>query len=465
MKMTPNRAIVIGGSIAGLLAARVLSDHFDYVTVIERDKLPQNADHRKGVPQSNHLHTLLVKGQQIMENLFPSFTAEMTAAGAPLARWGQDGLFVTTGGRTQFFETDITTNILTRVSLEWLVRRRVMELPNVSFQTEYDVTGLIASGERVTGVQVKSRTHHTGETVYADLVVDASGRRSHTPEWLQNLGYDTPTETIINAHTAYATRWFEVPADTELKLKVIAIQPRPAEGCYRGGGLLQTEGNRWVVTMIGANGDYPPTDEAGWLEFARSLPDPLIYNAVKNATPISPIYGYRNLENQRRHYDKLKRQPDNFVVIGDSFCALNPFYGQGMTTAALQAIELDQTLRQHNNRDFAGLPARFYKRLAGIIEPAWLMATSEDMRYPGVEGQKPDIFTRMVHRYFDLFAKAMPHDIHVTYSFFEAMNLLKSPIATMMHPAIVLRVLRQTWLRRADKPPATSTGVFKTANL
>ncbi|MBZ0289068.1 MAG: tryptophan 7-halogenase, partial [Anaerolineae bacterium] len=275
-------AIIIGGSIAGLLAARVLSEHFDQITIIERDRLPDEGAYRSGVPQARHLHTLLIRGQRIMDNLFPGFTQDLIDAGAPSAVWGLDNRFYTPAGWTQAFDSGYVSNICSRVELEWLVRRRVYAIQNVQFLTERDVLGLITDERHrvVTGVKVESRVDHSADALYADLVVDASGRSSKTPDWLADLGYQRPAETVINAHNGYATRWYEKPAPAQGTSNplAIAVQPRPKEGNYRGGSLLEVEDGRWVVTLLGANADYPPTQEAEFMEFARSLPTPAIYN-------------------------------------------------------------------------------------------------------------------------------------------------------------------------------------------
>jgi 2-polyprenyl-6-methoxyphenol hydroxylase-like FAD-dependent oxidoreductase len=433
-------AIVIGGSIAGLLAARALSDHFDRVTVIERDALPDKGDFRAGVPQARHLHTLLVRGQHIMEHLFPGFTQDLMDVGAPTALWGKDNAFYTTGGWTPEFDSGIVGNICGRAELEWLVRRRVYAVQNIAFLTECEVHGLLAdqAGTAVSGVVVESRADHSRENLSADLVVDASGRGSQAAEWLSQLGYDAPQETVIDAHCGYATRWYERPAHAD---KVaLGIQPRPKEGLYRGGALLEVEGKRWVVTLLGANRDYPPTDEAGFLEFARTLPSPVIYEAIKDAKPISGIRGYQRLENCWRHYERLSRRPENFIVMGDAACALNPIYGQGMSSAALQAEMLGELLRTWRGGGLDGFAAQFQKRLATIMQGPWMISTAEDLRYPDVTGAKPNLVTRLSNRYFDLMALAMPYDKVVTTAFFETMNMLRPPTSTM-RPAVALRVL------------------------
>lgn len=450
---TSTHAIVIGGSVAGLFAARVLSDRFDRVTIVERDELPNGAEYRPGVPQAHHLHVLLVKGQHIAEELFPGFAEDMRSAGCERGEWGDVNQFLVTGGWTPRFNSGIFGNIGGRVTVEWLIRRRVEALPNVQFLTGREVEGLLADATKstVTGVQLQVRADKSTETHTADLVVDASGRRSKAPDWLAALGYAAPETTIINAHTGYATRWFKKSPSLNLDLKAVLVQPRPADKLYRGAAYMVTEDDKVVVTLLGANHDYPPTDEAGFLEFARSLPSPIIYDLVRQAKPISMIYGYRKLENQERHYERLSRRPENFITTGDAAVALNPIYGQGMTSAAVEALALRDLLQTADPRNLRGLAAKFQRRLHKVTRGAWLMSTSEDMRYPDVEGANRGPMVRLINRYFDMVAMAMPYDIVITKAFIEAMAMLKSPAAALMRPDVMLRVYRHALFGHRDQ--------------
>lgn len=453
-------AIVIGGSIAGLLTARVLSDYFNAVTIIERDELQPESDFRGGVPQARHLHTLLIKGEHILMQLFPGFQQDLEAAGAVVARWGLDSSFLLPAGWTLRFDMGLTSHIITRGQLEKLVRQRITDTPNITFSGGYVVEGLLTDADKkvVEGVHVKARSEAEAREFRADLVVDASGRTSKAPEWLKDLGYEAPPETVIDAHCGYATRWYERPLTT--KPHTIAIQARPGEGHYRGGGIMPVEGGRWVVTLLGGNSDFPPTDEDGFLSYAASLPDTSLYEIIKDAKPISPIYGYRRLENRMRHYERLQRRPEQFIVIGDAACALNPIYGQGMSTAALEAEALGQLLARTTS--LTGFAQSFQKRLAQVIKGPWLMATSEDMRYPGVEGAKPDWITRMGHRYLDQVVKTIPYDSQMARVFTEVINLLQ-PFTIMMRPDLIARVL--WYALRPPKQAHPNASIPKPAEL
>lgn len=433
-------AIVIGGSMAGLLAARVLSDHFERVTVIERDLLPTAAEFRPGVPQAHHLHILLAQGRKILIELFPEFETDLAELGSPNVDLSADFAGLTAGGWTKRFKSGFVTNTCSRVGLEWLVRRRVAALMGVEFLAESEVDALLMSedGARVIGVHVESRRDRSAQTLLADLIVDASGRTSRMPDWLQSLGYEKPQETTVNAYLGYATRWYEPPPHFHYDWKILLLSARPKAGILRGGGILVVEDQRWSVTLAGTNKDYPPTDEAAFLEFARSLAHPALFEAIEHARPLSPIHGYRRTENRWRHYERLTRFPDRLLVIGDSFCAFNPIYGQGMTVAALEACELCATLTE---LPLEGIGAAYHRRQAGVVKNVWLLATGEDLRYPLTEGARPGRLERFVQVYVERLIETLPYNDQAQLAFIQATNLLRPP-AKLLEPALALSVLR-----------------------
>jgi 2-polyprenyl-6-methoxyphenol hydroxylase-like FAD-dependent oxidoreductase len=449
-------ALVIGGSMAGLLAARVLSERFGRVTIVERDHFAQGPEFRKGVPQSRHLHAFLMRGRLISERLFPGLEEELEEAGAALLDIATDGEWLTPAGFSPHFRSGLPLLMCSRDLLEWTVRKRVAALPQVDFLQKTDVTGLMPTpdGKAVASVKVRFRDGGEGtrseELLRADLVVDASGRNSNASKWLEALGYAPPEETYINAHLGYASRTYERPERLDQDWKGIYVQAAPPE-VTRGGVLTPLEGNRWMVTLYGLGGDYPPTDEEGFMDFARSLRTSMLYEAIKDAEPISDISGYRDTANRRRHYEKLARQPNNFLVTGDAACAFNPVYGQGMTTAALGAEALEECLREsYQGGNLTGLSKRFQKKLSKINAGPWLMATGEDFRVCGVEGGKAAFATRLTHRYMDRVIALSLHDIEVRRTFLEVFHMLKPP-TTLFGPSIVAKVLRGVTRRATEE--------------
>lgn len=435
---TARRAVVIGGSMAGLLAARVLADHFDRVTVLERDRYPDDPAPRKGVPQARHVHVLLMSGRRVFEHLFPGIGDEYKAAGAVEADTTQDIAWLTPAGWGVRFPSDLRMLGATRDLLDWGVRRRIAADPRIRLRQEIDATGpvLDPSGRRVAGVALTDRGRGgVSEVEPAELVVDASGRGSKAPQWLEGLGFPRPEETVVNGFLGYSSRLVRKPAVPPDGWSAMYIQHAPPAR-KRGGLICEVEGGRWLVTISGSGKDYPPTDEDGFREFARTLPDPRFANAVEGAEPLTPIFGTRSTENRLRHYERLARRPEGFLVTGDAACALNPVYGQGMSTAALGAMVLDRCLRDHGSRD--GLAARFQRRLAKSNGRAWLVATGEDYRYAEVEGPPPGLTTRLMHRYMDRVTRLATKSPKVRLKLMEVLQLTRSP-AWLFHPNIAAR--------------------------
>lgn len=443
---TRSHALVIGAGITGLLAAQVLSKYFEGVTIVERDSLPEQPDQRKGVPQSNHGHLLLSRGQQILEQLFPGIVTELTAEGALLVDATADFLRFSAGAWSPRFASDIITVNCSRNLLEWAIRRRVVSNNRVIFMQGAQVRGLLFNNNqsKVTGVRVSF--HNQGEVnLIADLVVDASGRNSHSPQWLKAMGYTPPQKTVFTSFVGYTSRWYQPPENFQADYKNLVILGKSPE-VTRSGALLKVNQNSWVVMLAGFCKDYPPTDEAGFLEFARSLSAPTIYEAIKNAQAVSPIYIHKRTENCWYHYEKMPRLPESFVLVGDTVCAVNPLYGQGMTMAALSVLTLDQCLNKHllNSSDgnLIGLSRRFQKQLAKVISLPWIIATSEDSRWTTIKNKQPKLITRLLHLYMDrvLLLSANNDLIHKTVT--EVAHMLKSPTA-LFHPYIITRVLQQ----------------------
>jgi len=344
-----------------------------------------------------------------------------------------------------------------RDQLEWSVRKRVAALPQVHFLERTDVTGLLPTPDDKGVAAAKGRSRdESGATgserlLHAELFVDASGRNSNASKWLEALDYAPPQETYINSHLGYASRVYRRPERFEQNRKGINVQATPPTGT-RGGALFPLEGDRLMATLYGVGGDYPPTDEEGFMNFARSLRSSRLYETIRDAEPISNISGYRDTANRRRHYEKLSRQPDNFLVTGDAACAFNPVYAQGMTTAALGAEALEECL--HESGDLTGLSKRFQKKLAKVNAASWLMATGEDFRVRGVEGGKATFATRLTHRYMDRVLALSLQDTSVRRTFLEVFNMLKAPTA-LFGPDIVLKVLRgAVWSATAQEPAA-----------
>ena len=454
-------AVVLGAGMAGLLAARVLAGHFGQVTVVERDRLPEHPRFRPGVAQSRHLHVLLGRGLECLEQLLPGFEADLVAAGAPVVE-GSESLWLNAAGWSRRYQSPIRLLGASRELIEWQARTRVTALDNVQVLEGCEAVGLLTDPSRdaVTGVRLRSRDGRAEATgpveLGADLVVDASGRQSQAPQWLAELGYQPPAETTISSLLGYASRQYAIPAGFKTDWRMLVINAKPP-GNARSGALVPIEGGRWMVALIGAGRDYPPTDDAGFLEFARGLRSPLLHETIKEAEPASPIYGFRNTDNRRRHFERLRRWPDQFLVIGDASCTFNPIYAQGMTVTAMTAVGLDHILTEHWRRsDTAqlGRARRAQRQLARTSAGAWTMATTEDLRYPWTEGARLDLPTRIMHRYADRVLEVANGNPRVNTAFVNVVNL-RHPPASLLRPRVLLEVLTRHRAPPLADPPTT----------
>jgi 2-polyprenyl-6-methoxyphenol hydroxylase-like FAD-dependent oxidoreductase len=448
-----DRAVVFGASMAGLVAARVLADAYGQVTVIDRDELPKASTHRRGVPHGRHAHALLARGQQALEELFPGLTAELIAQGAPTGDLLANGRWYVSGHRLRQEHIGLASLCVSRPLLEGYVRARVRALPNLRFLDSCDIIGLAATpdGRRITGARVLRRTDGSAREEFgADLVVDASGRGSRTPIWLQALGYPRPETEQVLVGLGYATRTYRLPPDAlngDLAVLDATTPEHP-----RGGALLRLEGDRWMVTLAGMLGDHPPTDPDGFLAFARSLRFPDIYQTIRDAEPLDDPVPFRFPASVRHRYERLDRFPDGLLVMGDAVCSFNPVYGQGMSVAALEAL----TLRRHLQRGIQPQPRRWFRDLARVVDVPWDIAVGGDLAVPGVQGHRT-LKVRLVNAYIARLHAAAAHDASLASAFVRVAGMVAPP-QTLLRPDVAVRVLQ------ASLHPATGTAVVLSGN-
>ena len=417
--------------MAGLLAARALADHVGSVVVLERDRLPELPEPRGRVPQGRHLHLLLSAGLDRLRAWFPGIEDELAAAGAvPTDGYGA---YVHQGGayraRGEWGRPVVS---LTRPLLEHVVRGRVAALPNVTIETGVRVDRLAVAGgraRRVTGVVVPG-----GERP-ADLVVDCSGRSSRLAHDLAERGLLVPPVTRVGIDIAYASCLLRRrPDDFEGTFVVTVDNP----GSFRGGAVLPVEGDRWQVTLAGVHGDVPRPDDVGMRRFAESLPTPVVARLLERCERLSPVEAYRFPSSQRRHYEKVRPLP-GLVTLGDAACSFDPIYGQGMTSAALQAEALGALVRRFG-LDAPHLPKRFHRKAARIIDAPWRIAVGGDFGHPLTTGPRP-LGTRRLNGYVARVVRASHVSVDVARSFNRVVQLADPPSA-LAHPLFVARVLR-----------------------
>jgi 2-polyprenyl-6-methoxyphenol hydroxylase-like FAD-dependent oxidoreductase len=440
MKVLGERAIVIGGSMGGLLAARALADAFKQVTLFERDEHPEHALPRKGVPQGRHLHGLLGRGREVLELFFPGITGDLVQQGAMAGDLTDTCLWVNEGAPHVSFTSGLKGVVMSRPLIETTVRRRLLEWSNVQAINGVDVQGLVTSsdGDRITGVRSTPRRGGGKQELAADLVVDACGRGSHSPTWLKELGYSAPHEDFVRTNLTYTTRVFQrCPGETAIDGgDVPSVVCSGSTRAPRSGFMVPVEGDRWIVTLAGILGDEAPTDLAGFIAFARSLPISDIYTLVSRAQPLDEGTQLKFPGSRRRHYEHLDRFPQRYLAFGDAICSFNPVYGQGMTVAATEGLELQHALAG----GFDGLARRFFTRAAKVIDVPWEMAVGSDLRFTGIEGHRT-ARTRFVNWYIGKLHQAAWKDPVPAMAFQRVANLLDSPTA-LLQPRIAWHVFQ-----------------------
>lgn len=451
-----DHAVVLGASMGGLLAARVLADFYDRVTVVERDVLPAEPVNRRGVPQGRLIHACLARLIEVLDDLFPGFSDDLIARG--VSRW-DDGDFakldwsfgghrLVRKGRSADAPRMLSPS---RPVLEWDVRQRVRLIRNVTFREGHDVVGLTATPDRrrITGVRVVDRDLDRASTLTADLVVDATGRGSRTPVFLEELGYDRPREDEVVVQLAYACQLLRIPAGV---IKEHMIARFPAPGRPRMFALIGYEDNTYMVGAGTMAGVAPPRDHAEILSYAAELAPAQVAEAICAAEPITDVVHHRVPSNRWRRYDKMRRLPEGLLVVGDAVCSFNPIYGQGMTIAAVEAAALRDCLR----RGGRGLTRRFARLAAKNVRMAWQTAVASDLTLPEVPGPRP-ISMRISNACLEPVMTASETDPVVAGQFLRVVGMLDSP-ARLLRPSILLRVLRAQHRRTDGRPVHEGSG-------
>jgi 2-polyprenyl-6-methoxyphenol hydroxylase-like FAD-dependent oxidoreductase len=429
-----DHAVVLGGSLAGLAAAAALAERFHRVTIVERDTLTRADTYRKGVPQGRHLHILLPAGRVGLAELLPGVVDDLRARDARVIDTTEIRFHIA-GGSLLLDDADLDIVSATRPLLESVVRDRVRARPGVRFLESQDARGLVTTPDRsrVTGVRLGSGNSNTEDTLAADLIVDATGRRSRAPHWVADLGYPSPDEERLHVGVHYTTRLFRrEPGDIEgCQALVLTIPP----GDRRGGALLAVEGDRWLVTLVGLLGERAPTDLDGFVEYARTLWVGDLHEVVAAAEPLGEASTGSFPSYVRRRYDRLRRFPGRYVVTGDAMCSLNPVYAQGMSVAIGEARALGQVLDRHG---LEGVGPRFFQRTRPTVDAAWTMATGADLGYPAVQGPRPPRW-RLLNAYINRLLR-VAHGDPVVAKAFMAVNGMVAPPQHLMRPRIISRV-------------------------
>ena len=387
-----DRAIVAGGSLAGMLSARVLSDYFDEVVVFDRDEIPDEAADRRMTPQSRHVHILLKGGEIAINGLFPGFAVEMDDLGAVRIEMSREMHAAGPMGSAPRWESGIVLQSQSRALLEHHVRKRTLSCSNrITLRSQSTVRGLTfdPSAHQITGVEVED---HAGDTTQmsADLVIDASGRGGSGVRWLTALGLQTPRVEEVKVDFAYASCTMKLRDASERDWNgLIGGGMAPDDGS--GGLVLPIEGGLHICSVGGRFGNYPPTEEHAFRDFIKNLAVSHIHEGTQDAEIVSPVEKIRYEYSRFRHYEELTNLPYGFLPVGDALCSVNPTYGQGMSSTALQAKALAETLAAMPANDGIPLiPAAYFPRAIEIARVIWRQANFNDFAFPETEGDRSE---------------------------------------------------------------------------
>ncbi|MFI1362008.1 FAD-dependent oxidoreductase [Streptomyces griseochromogenes] len=440
------KAVVIGGSYAGLVTARVLADFFSEVVLVERDAVDEDTGAHPGAPQGYHAHAMLARGGEILERLFPGLREELREEGAPVYDYGEGIDFLLPVGLAPRQRTGVRIQSFTRDELERRLRRKVLALPQITLLPSTRCTGLTRdSSGRVNGVTCRSQSEEPFELA-ADLVIDASGRSSSLADWLDGMGIGVPPKRTVKAKVTYTSMNFDRPAESRPGHPdyYVAYQMPFAPSVPRAGVLLAVERDRWTCSLFGFE-DQPPTDDKGYLAFAESLDNPRLAEHIARRTVQEPTRRYTNAENQWRLYHTVKDWPDGLIAVGDAVCVFNPVYGQGMTVAAMEAELLQGMLKRHTTTGrLDGLARGFQKKVGRLLLGPWTLSTNSDLMW-NPKGQP--LAARFAHWYNTRLFHVAVKDAAVWARFVRVVNMVGSP-ALLFHPLVALKVLTVTSRRR-----------------
>ncbi|HWI62147.1 MAG TPA: FAD-dependent monooxygenase [Symbiobacteriaceae bacterium] len=432
-----SHAVVIGASMAGLLAARVLADHVDRVTLIEQEALPERPDARLGKPQSRNVSTLLARGAQVLEHLFPGLLEDLDRLGAVRLDQVDDVLAYQDGVFRERYRSGFHLRCLSRCLLEWRLLTRLARFANIRLMEQTRATRLLLSEDRRSIAGVRIARGGTEQVLAADLVVEASGCDSQVPYWLAELGFGQVPQSSLSLGLVCATCLFKAPEDADGWKALTLAASNPFARC---GAILPLEGGRWSVSLWGYRGDEPPAEPEAWLDYARSLPTDALFDAVSEAEPLGSPVLFTCPGQLRRHYERMDRFPDGLLVLGDAACSFNPMYGQGTITAAMGAVELDRCLRDQPRGHVPGLARRFRQRLGRMLDVPWQLSLARMNGLSASGGPKRPTPLAVMNQYTDRMVRLAATDREMNDHLLEVLHMQKSP-ATLFAPGTVSKVL------------------------
>ncbi len=434
------RAVIAGGSLAGLVAAKALAETFDKIDIYEADLEPQHIAPRKGVPQGQHVHGLLKGGADALTQLFPNLPQDLRAQGAASADFCNDVKWYINKRYMPRFRGSIPIHFQSRPLLEYCLRETVSKLKNVELHYGQKVIDyeLDTDSNRIKGAIVKS-AKGTQVLQTADLVIEATGRGSSLTVWLKKNGFSDVDILNTTVNLGYASCFLKLPEDEARDWSSLLIYPTgPKE--VRGCTLVGVENGKWLLTLAGYHNDHPPSDKDGFLAFAKALPRPEIYDAIHDAEFLSDIKLHKFPSSQHRRYFRDPNFPLGLIPVGDTNISLNPLFGQGMSVAILSAAELGVLAKGTNFSDpdsLRNLSRCYGKRLNRIFATPWDLAMGQDFKYPKTVGKKP-IGLELKNIFKSLILSSGSND--VIESFFKVVHLVEKEWI-FYHPLKVAKVL------------------------
>jgi 2-polyprenyl-6-methoxyphenol hydroxylase-like FAD-dependent oxidoreductase len=440
------KAVVIGGGYAGLVTARVLTDHFSEVVILEQGLVDKHTGTHPNAPQGYHAHVMLAKGGEILEKYFPGLRAELQEIGAPVFDYGERISLLLPAGFAPRSRTGVEVQAFTRDELERRLRGKVLALPEVTLLPSARCDGLRRnSSGRVNQVLYRLEGDEHPTEMEADLVVAASGRSSPLDSWLTEMGLSVPKKRVVKAKITYTSMSFDRSEKNHPDFNV-AYQMTFAPHISRGGVILAVERNRWMCSLIGSGDQVPPAEDSAYLDFARSLKNGRLAEQIESRTNQGPTHRYTNTKNQWRLYHRMRDWPDCLIAIGDAVCFFNPVYGQGLTVAALEADLLHRTLAERTTRrkDLAGLSREYQRAVARILLTPWILSSNSDLMW---NPHHQPITARIAHWYNKHLFEVAVRDAEVWSRFGRVTNMVAPP-TVLFHPTVVAKVVSQALFHR-----------------
>ncbi|MFJ6480122.1 NAD(P)/FAD-dependent oxidoreductase [Streptomyces sp. NPDC091682] len=447
----PERVVIVGGSLAGMLAAAAVKDHVGSVEILEAHDLPAGPEPRTGVPQAAHIHWLQAGGAEAIDALLPGSIDLLMAAGAhriPVTtnmvifspegwyrRWQRATHYVITASR------DLT---------DLVVRSEVLKDPRVTVRTRTKAVGLLGDRRTVRGVRLRDADGTTSD-LRADLVIDASGRASRLPRWLAELGLTGLAEERLDSGMVYASRLYRAPVPTR-GWPVVGVQADPRlRRPAKAGGILPIDGDRWHVSLMGAPGGEPTRAAEDFEPFARTLRHPVMADLLKHAEPLGEVSVSHSTANRRHYYERLSARPDGLVALGDSVATFNPVYAQGMSVAALGALALRDLLATGSPRDLAHLAHRAQRAIARPVHIAWTLATGQDVHFATTKGRHPKLADRLLRRYVSRLSRTATGSFRAATALTDVLAL-QAPPTSLVRPGVLLAALIGPLRPQLDSP-------------